>query len=769
MAQRRFGPTRGAGVAIVEEEGSKTIEPAALGFAGYGAMFEKGKVGELIIVTSRSQFIKKMGSYIPESFGPDCAFDYFEAANGAGGLCLVRVTDGDELQASATLYARKGSLLTPMGSLKSANGGRWGGKAQVRVGEVSASSDITATTLTTGVTMKKDELAGGFLELAAVSNKRYTIVGNTTGGVITVVGDATMLVDWTAAAAPSNLTWYASLENAGKAVSYRITDGEELPDTEFGIEVYVDGNFIKKYANLSTDPTSARYWVNVINNDDGNDEIFATDLWTGGHDATVRPANHYGKIASVTATILTATVHDFTINSPGGGDPTCVLGTTNDTHLAQKLTITMSSATAGAVVSDKLGALGTITLGTAFDAPAATGGADLNKFVPPFTITAGSNPLAASNILVINYKPFKPSALVGGRLFPDKVNAKREAYRIVSNTHKTITVADGSDLTVSGASADDFLVEAALELAGGRDGHASVVDATYAQKAWDTAASPFNRIFGKNLGLVKFATPGVTSTAVIQAGKAYADAKNHQYRYEVAADVVTEDAVIGLVNDTLGRSDYGVLAFPSWGYVPDPLGGNEGKLKLVPLTGMIHGREARIAADYTGYHKAGAGQDAILAKVLKLPTGDAQLNEELLNPVGVAVIKKLKGNFVIWGDRTLNLDPDWKWKHQRELMSYYEHVLQENFDWIVFAINDPDTEKLALAAMQNYFQPEWVKRALRGKTFQEAAIIKIDAELNTDATRAAGDMVAEIKLKLADTVERFIIRVGKQGVFEQVA
>jgi hypothetical protein len=31
-----------------------------------------------------------------------------------------------------------------------------------------------------------------------------------------------------------------------------------------------------------------------------------------------------------------------------------------------------------------------------------------------------------------------------------------------------------------------------------------------------------------------------------------------------------------------------------------------------------------------------------------------------------------------------------------------------------------------------------------------------------------GDMNAEIKLRLADTVERFIISIGKQGIFESV-
>ena len=183
-------------------------------------------------------------------------------------------------------------------------------------------------------------------------------------------------------------------------------------------------------------------------------------------------------------------------------------------------------------------------------------------------------------------------------------------------------------------------------------------------------------------------------------------------------------------------------------------------------TGQIHGVEAVFARNFDGYHKAAAGIDAILSKVLRVPTGERVLAEEFLNPVGIQVIKKVKGNFIIWGDRTLHLDSTWRFKHQRELMSYYEHVLQENFDFIIFAINDPVTENLARAALRGFFFPEFQKRALRGETFDDAAVIKIDQENNTDATRANGDMFADIALRLADTVERFIIRIGKQGIFE---
>jgi hypothetical protein len=763
MAQRRYGPTRGAGVTVIELEGEKGIEPGALGWCGYAGVMEKGPVGELIIAPNKSTFVKKCGGVIDDSLLPDAALDYYSLANGAGGLALVRVTDGNEVQAEMTLYARYGSLLTPMGTLKAKNGGRWGGKERYyTAADVDMDTDLSNTTLDTGLTMAVDEWKGGILEIEDIPNTTYEITGNDAAGVITVAADSTMKDTYDDLTGTSE-RYYLSLENAGKAISIMIGDGEEKPDTEFSISVYVDGAFVKKYGNLSTNPSDSRYWVSLINNDDGNDEIEAVDLWTGAHTAAVRPANKYGVIetAGITDTVLTSVIHDFTVTvSPGGANPTITLGTTDDDMLAQKITVTVLAGDAtGTAVSDKYGTLGTVTFGDPFTPD--------HKWAPPFTIGNGLTALVENDVMVINYKPFVADSLIGGYLYPDKVNAKTTRYRIVDNDHKTITVADGSDMTSVAAADDKYMVVAPLEMSGGEDGNAGIDDPSYIQQAWDVDGSPFNRLFGRNMGLIKYATPGVTSTAVQKAGVAYAEAKNHQYRYEITSATVTEAGAITYINDTLGRSDFAVVAFPSYGTVPDPLS-NEGKTKTVTLTGMIHGREARIAADYDGYHKAEAGIDAKLPKLLDIPTSDAILNEELLNPAGIAIIKKVKGNFIIWGDRTVHSDPTWKWKHQRETMSYYEHVLQESFDWIIFMINDRTTESLAISALNSFFLPEYAKRAVRGNTFQEAVIIKLDDELNTDATRANGDMISEIKLRLADTVERFIIRIGKQGIFESV-
>jgi len=764
MVQRQFGPVRGAGVQITELEGDKPIQPGALGVTAYAGVFEKGPVGELIFAPNKTNFLKKMGSYLEDSLAPDAALDFFDVGAGAGSLWMLRVTDGNEAQAELPLFARRTNS-TPMGLLKAKNGGRWGGKENRTSDDYAAPTDLTNITLDTGIlTFKTDEWKGGYVEFDIVSNKRYPIIGNTNTGLISVAVDATMFDDHVTAGA-GNQRYYLVLENEDKQLSVEIADGEENGTTEFKISVFVDGALAATYANLSTDPSSGRYWVKVINDDGSNDEIEAVDLFTGQHLADVRPANAYGEILAITPTTLDAIIHEFIVNSPIGlGDPTLVLGTTNDAMLAQKITITMTTPLAGTAVSDKFGDLGIVTLGTLFDPPAAAGGALPNKWAPPFTATAGGTPLVATDTLVLIYEPFVSDALIGGFVFPDKPNARTTRFRIAGNDHNTITAVDGSDMTVDGAPGDEFLVTFRDEFSGGRDGIADLVDADYNSQAWDTTLSPFTELFGKNQGLVKFATPGVTSVAVQKAGAAWAFARNYQYRIEIPANITTETGAEDFINNQVGRNNYIVAAFPSFGDIADPTGG--AGTRLTTLTGQIHGREAAYARDFDGYHKAAAGVDAVLPKVLSIPTADRVLDEEFLNPIGIQIIKKNKGNFVIWGDRTLFVDTEWKWKHQREQMSYYEHVLQESFDWIVFAINDPVTEKSALTALRSFFLPEFRKRALRGEDFDDAVLLKIDSENNTDLTRAQGDLFADILLRLADTVERFRIRIGKQGLFE---
>jgi hypothetical protein len=401
-----------------------------------------------------------------------------------------------------------------------------------------------------------------------------------------------------------------------------------------------------------------------------------------------------------------------------------------------------------------------VVTGKAFAAP--------NAYLMGGTLhsTSSAN-FGVGDTIEIYTDPFPVNGLVGGYLIPDAAQ-RRIKFEIASNTANSVTVKSGSDMTVDANVGNKFIVEAAVEFTGGYDGVAEITDQHYID-AWDVSLSKFNTLYGKDKGLVKLGTPGVTATAVQKAGAAYAESRNYQYRYECPANIVTEEAAEAYFNDTLGRNDFVVTSFPSFGYVVDPQG--DGGLKLISQMGAIHGREALVAKNYEGFHKAAAGIDVTLPRVIKLPTGDAVLNEEFLNPQGINVIKFISGNACLWGDRTLSIDPAHKWKHARETLSHYGNVLRENFDFIIFALNNQDAETSVETPLQVYFVGEFTKGALFSPSgdFANACRIKVDGENNTLLTRSQGDLNAQVTVRIVDTVERFKITIGKAGIFEELA
>lgn len=413
------------------------------------------------------------------------------------------------------------------------------------------------------------------------------------------------------------------------------------------------------------------------------------------------------------------------------------------------------------VVSEKMPflTLAALTTGVAY--------AGANEYSLGFTLQdtskAAAKVWALADTLEIEVAPLPVNGLVGGSLVP-KESVYRTKFVIVSNTAKTITVRTGSDMTVLAATGDKFRVEFAQQLEGGYDGLEAVGDLQY-QNAYDTATTPLKGLRNRNLGLVKLATPGISATAVQKAGAALAEAQNWQYRYEIPSSVVSEDAAEAYINDTVGRNDFAVVTFPTYAYVTHPSGNG---LKLVSEVGEIHGAEASVANNFSGYHKAAAGEDVTLPDIRALQTElqDKLLDEEGLNPQGIGVIKKLSGNFVLWGDRTVSTDPAFKYKHQRETLSHWENTFLENFNFIIFSLNNKQTQTRLISAFLAFFQPEFARGAVEGKSLQDAIRLKIDAENNTDATRADGDLFASLSPKIVDTVERLIIKVSKRGVEE---
>ena len=763
MAERRYGPTRGAGTVIVEKEGGKPIQPGALGVCVLIGVTEKGNVNELIPADSRQKFLNRCGDRVAYSLLPDAAFDFYDEGEGSGEIYVVRITDGNEVASELVLKNRRDPKASVM-KVTAKNGGRWAGDRVEKFGAVTTiATDIAATEIETGLTLKENEFVGGYVQLLGVTTKTYKIVSNEADGTVVVESDSDMLGDLLGGADPTNKNFALILENE-KYVAINISPNAVSPGDLFDFQIIENADLKLTIEGLSSDPNSDVYFVPMINDDGRNVWIDVEDLWGGGYAADIMPANYFGESTALTATQITLEILQASIVPAGATNPVPVVstGAVGGKAVDDTLTLTFSDATNFGVVSAKFGA-NMYPAGVV-----ATPVVGVNEFGITFTVGASTgDPYAAGDVITIEVNPLVVDELVGGEIFPDWENDNRTSFPISANTGNTVSVSIGYDMTAGGTitAPTKALLSWNEQLAGGYDGLADLDDADYIAKMAPTT-TVIRQLLVKNKGLVKIAVPGVTSTSVQKAAAALAEALNYQFRVEIPHTIVDEDAAADYINNTIGRNDFMVGAFPSYGYIQNPVVAGK---KLVSLTGEIFGEEAKFARNYNGYHKAAAGEDAVLSKVLEIPTGDRIINEEKLNPLGMQVIKKLSGNFVIWGDRTLATSGGQSWKHKRELLSYYEHVLQESFNWIIFALNDPLTRDDAKTALRSFFEPEWRKRALQGTDFEQACAIKIDEENNPPSETAAGNMHAEVKLWFADTVERFIITVSERGIFEAAA
>jgi hypothetical protein len=333
-----------------------------------------------------------------------------------------------------------------------------------------------------------------------------------------------------------------------------------------------------------------------------------------------------------------------------------------------------------------------------------------------------------------------------------------EFKTIANNAYTVLGLTVGVTRGVAGR---EMELSFAQQCYGGYDG-STPADSAYLD-ALDLSSSALKQALALGKGFLQITCPDKTSTDVQRRGLAFAEANNYAYGVLVPVGTTTDEGAADYIDSTIGRSDHGVNYFPSYGNIKDP--DRQGSLKSVPLIGMIFGEDAKAARTNRGYHVPAAGVSVKLPLVVSLPTGKRIINEEMLSPRGLNVIKFRQGQAIVWGARTIYESAEFKFKPQRFQLSHYENVLLTNFDDIIFALNDDVTRSLLKLRLETYFKPEWQqKRALQGAKFSDACQIKIDSENNTAATAAAGDLYCDIILNLTGIVERFVIRVGKKGV-----
>jgi phage tail sheath protein FI len=188
--------------------------------------------------------------------------------------------------------------------------------------------------------------------------------------------------------------------------------------------------------------------------------------------------------------------------------------------------------------------------------------------------------------------------------------------------------------------------------------------------------------------------------------------------------------------------------------------------KKIGPAGAIAGLMARIDAT-RGVWKAPAGIEADLRNILGLDLKLTDMENGVLNQLGVNCLRTFPSGFVCWGSRTMagsdDLGSEWKYIPIRRFALFLEESLFRGTKWIVF---EPNDEPLWAKIRQNinaFMMGLFRQGAFQGSTPDKAFYVKCDAETTTQADRNLGIVNIEVGFAPLKPAEFVVIKIQQMA------
>ena len=220
-----------------------------------------------------------------------------------------------------------------------------------------------------------------------------------------------------------------------------------------------------------------------------------------------------------------------------------------------------------------------------------------------------------------------------------------------------------------------------------------------------------------------------------------------------------------IVNNT-GRIDSDVrskvVKINSAVFYPRLMFNDRGLNKPIGPAGAIAGLMARIDSN-RGVWKAPAGTEADLRNITGLEVNLTDMENGVLNKLGVNCERIFPSGIVNWGARTLDgaddFGSEWKYIPIRRTALFLEESLFRGTKWVVFEPNDePLWAKIRLnlnAFMMSLFR----QGAFQGSTPDKAFFVKCDGETTTQNDRNLGIVNIEVGFAPLKPAEFVIIKI----------
>ena len=320
------------------------------------------------------------------------------------------------------------------------------------------------------------------------------------------------------------------------------------------------------------------------------------------------------------------------------------------------------------------------------------------------------------------------------------------------------------NLSVDAGYAGQSITLATYPLTGGDNGSAVVAaDYTDYKESGDSvfeSFSAFDRPFVMFLSDVKYLPSG--TTGVYDAATSWAEANNGFIILETLPSQTVNQAIsaAGAVADT----SHGAMYYPHY-YIADPLGRGAGALRKIGPSGAIAG--LYLTTDATrGVFKAPAGVTASLLGAVAMEKffTSSELDSMNASTSPVNPIRNIPGaGLVVMGARTLKQDGTAnKYVNMRRSLIYIRKELKNRTEFAIFENNDEDLWSRIRTTISVFLGEYRNQGGLRGGTDAVAFFVKCDAENNTAAQIANGEVHIQVGVALQYPAEFIVIDLSQK-------
>lgn len=327
----------------------------------------------------------------------------------------------------------------------------------------------------------------------------------------------------------------------------------------------------------------------------------------------------------------------------------------------------------------------------------------------------------------------------------------------VTSTSKWVSITNLASTNVAPNNQPALVGSPGTALTTGADDNASVTDTIYG-----TCLAAFLPALGPG----QVSTPGVTSNATAENLLNHGFANNRVALIDAAngATASTTTTATSTVQSAVTDPSYGTVLAP-WLFYPGIATGTLTPAwpRQVPPCGPAAALMSRNDAANSSNTPAAGTLNGGLVNCLGVVQNFVDADRATLNAAGVSVFRQLTAGTFLYGYESLSLDSRWTDLANVRLrmqIAYNCQLIGNGYD---FSQIDGQGKIFAAfgGAITAYLTGLWTQGALYGATAAQSFVVNVGAGVNTPATIANREIVAQVSLRMSPSAEFAVINITK--------